>query len=190
MAPELPANPIASLVGTTEHGVPDIAARILDTDGALAFLPGGDVRDHLRHLADTAPLEDLAAVWDTAQQVRTWALDLCERVESELDAGQLGEAVEEWLRGRQTMSGLAVLEALRDRCWSPSKGTLSALGLLYQREQFALLDRLVPGCQWHLLKTPGMLPPPVYDLFKDLIDQGMPRWNRPRPGGSRGAGRV
>ena len=172
MTPDLPANPIASLVETTEHDVPDIAAQILDTDGSLAITPSGDARDHLRRLADTAPLEDLATAWDTAQQVRHWALDLCERVESELDAGRPGEAVQEWVCGRQMMSGLAVLETLRDRRWSPSKAALSALGLLYQRERFGLLDGLVPGCRWHLLGMPGMLPPPVRDLLKDLIDQG------------------
>ncbi|MQS06009.1 hypothetical protein [Streptomyces alkaliphilus] len=170
LAPELPVNPIASLVETTGD-IPDVAAQILNTDSALAFLPSGDVRDHLRHLAHTAPLGNLAAAWDAAQRVRTWALNLCERIETELEAGRPGEAFEEWLRGRQTMSGLAVLEALRDRRWSPSKGALSALVLLFQREQFDLLDGLVPGCQWHLLKTPGMLPPPIRDLLKDLIDQ-------------------
>jgi hypothetical protein len=96
MNPGAPANPIASLVETTQSDVPDIADKVLGLDGTLALGPVGDARDHLHDLADGAPLEDLAAAWQTVQRVREWALDLCTRVEKELDAGQRGEAVGEW----------------------------------------------------------------------------------------------
>lgn len=96
--------------------------------------------------------------------MREWALDLRERVEGELNAGQLGEAVTEWLHGRQLMSGLSVLETLRELHWSPSSGALSALNLLFQCQMFAAHDALVPGCQWNVLEIPGVLPPPVRDL--------------------------
>ncbi|MGN9763459.1 hypothetical protein ACTMVF_42005 [Streptomyces sp. SD31] len=76
-------------------------------------------------------MEGLAAGWRTAAQVREWALDLCQRVERQLDAGQLGEAVEEWLHGRLLPSGVSVTETLRDRRWAPSKGVFSALMLLF-----------------------------------------------------------
>ncbi|MFF2123846.1 hypothetical protein ACFVW1_00300 [Streptomyces olivochromogenes] len=115
----------------------------------------GDARDLLRGLADMVSVEDLAAGWRTAQQVREWALDLCERVEGELNAGQFGEAVTEWLHGRQLMSGLFVLETLCERHWSPSSGARSALNLLFQCQMFAALDALVPGCQWNVLEIPG-----------------------------------
>lgn len=48
-------------------------------------------------------------------------MDLCQRVENEVEAGQLGEAVEEWLHGRMLASGLSVIETLREY-WTPSKG--------------------------------------------------------------------
>lgn len=96
--------------------------------------------------------------------MRTWALDLCHRVEGELDAGQLGEAVEEWLHGRMLLSGLSVIETLRER-WAPSKGAFLELMLLFQCQMYVKLDRLVPGCQWHVLQIPGVLPPPVRDLI-------------------------
>ncbi|MEV7862984.1 hypothetical protein AB0O86_30300 [Streptomyces hirsutus] len=163
--PSMAAHPIASLVETTQQDVPDAAARVLANDGTLTVIPDGDARDLLRNVADTASLEDLAAGWKTALQVREWALDLCERVEGELDAGQLGEAVEEWLHGRQLLSGLSVIETLRDRRWSPLKGALSALTLLFQRTMFEVIDGLVPGCQWHVLEMPGVLPPPVRALI-------------------------
>ncbi|MGW0345932.1 hypothetical protein ACWDX8_04875 [Streptomyces anthocyanicus] len=165
MRPGLQANPFASLVETTQEDVPEAAARIIADDGSLTFIPAGDARDLLRALADTASLEDLAAGWHTAAQVREWALDLCQRVERELDAGQLGEAVEEWLHGRLLPSGVSVTETLRARRWPPSKGAFSALMLLFQCQMFVLLDGLVPGCQWHVLKIPRVLPPPVRDLI-------------------------
>ncbi|MFJ9714022.1 hypothetical protein [Streptomyces sp. NPDC101234] len=113
MSPAIAANPMASLVETTQTDVPDAAACVLGEDGSLAFLPDGDPRALLHVLADTAPLEDLATGWHTAVQVRQWALDLCHRVETELEAGQFGAAVEEWVRGRQLLSGVSVLAALR-----------------------------------------------------------------------------
>lgn len=165
MSPGMPAHPIASLVETTREDVPEAAEKVLAEDGSLTFIPDGDARDLLRALADTASLEDLAAGWRTALQVREWALDLCRRVEGELDSGQIGEAVTEWLHGRQLMSGLSVIETLRDRRWTPSKGASSALVLLFQCQMFVMLDGLVPGCQWPVLQMPGVLPPPVRDLI-------------------------
>ncbi|MFJ3419604.1 hypothetical protein ACIPN8_25020 [Streptomyces sp. NPDC086082] len=169
MSPSMTAHPFASLVETTREDAPDAADKVLAEDGSLAFLPEGDARDPLRALADTAPLEDLAASWRTAQQVREWALDLCDRVEGELNAGRLGEAVTQWMHGRQLLSGLSVIETLRERRWSPSKGALSALMLLFQCQMFVVLDSLVPGCQWHVLQIPGVVPPPVRDLILDKV---------------------
>ncbi|MEU8812575.1 hypothetical protein ACN6K5_001571 [Streptomyces violaceoruber] len=169
MSPGLSANPFASLVETNQEDVPEAAARIIADDGSLTFIPDGDARDLLRALAGTASLEDLAAGWRTAAQVRGWALDLCQRAERELDAGQLGEAVEEWLHGRLLPSGVSVTETLRDRRWAPSKGAFSALMLLFQCQMFVLLDGLVPGCQWHVLQIPRVLPPPVRDLILSKV---------------------
>ncbi|WP_192582851.1 hypothetical protein [Streptomyces triticiradicis] len=169
MNPGMTAHPIASLVETTQQDVPEAAATMLADDGSLTLIPGGDVRDLLRNIADTAPLDALAAGWRTALEVREWALGLCARVEGELEAGRPGEAVTEWLHGRQLMSGLSVIETLCERRWSPSKGALSALTLLFMRERFTVADALVPGCQWEVLEMPGVLPPPVRDLLVNHI---------------------
>ncbi|MFE9883346.1 hypothetical protein [Streptomyces sp. NPDC005784] len=169
MSPAMAANPMASHVETTQADVPEAASSILAEDGSLAFLPDGDPRDVLRVLADTAPLEDLAAGWRTAVQVREWALDLCQRVEGELEAGQLGTAVEEWLHGRQLMSGLSVIATLREPRWTPSRSAFSALMWLFQCQALAMLDSLLPGCQWHLLKIPGFAPTPVRDLILSKV---------------------
>ncbi|WP_051779490.1 hypothetical protein [Streptomyces sp. NRRL S-241] len=174
MNPTATANPIASLVETTRKDVPAFADVILTDDNQLALGPVRDARDHLRDLAATAPLQDLAQAWKTAEDVRQWALDLCGRVEEELAAGQLGEAAVEWMNGRYAMAGLAVLSTLKERDWPPTEHALDTLVLLYQLGEYRRLDRLVPGCQWHLLATDGLLPPPIRELLQDLINRNAP----------------
>ncbi|MFJ4732521.1 hypothetical protein ACIP6V_09555 [Streptomyces sp. NPDC088770] len=87
MNPGIAVHPFASLVETTQQDVPEAADLVMADDGSLTFLTEGDARNLLRDLAETAALEDLAAGWRTAQQVREWALSFCERVETELAAG-------------------------------------------------------------------------------------------------------
>ncbi|MGW2827097.1 hypothetical protein ACWC24_39905 [Streptomyces sp. NPDC001443] len=169
MNPGTAAHPFASFVETTQQDAPEAADLVMADDGSLTFLPQGDARDQLRGLADTASLDDLRLGWRTAQQVREWALDLCERVEAELDAGLPGEAVTEWLKGRTLPSGVSVLETLRERRWSPTSSALSTLLLLFQRQMYAVLDELVPGCQWPVLEMPGVLAPPVRDLILTAV---------------------
>ncbi|MFD3870284.1 hypothetical protein [Streptomyces sp. NPDC058623] len=123
----------------------------------------------------TVPLQELAQTWKIAEDVRQWVLDLCGRVEEELAAEQLGEAVGEWLNGRYAMAGLAVLSTLKDRDWPPAQHALDALVLLYQLGEYRRLDQLVPGCQWHLLATDGLMPPPTRELIQDLIGRNAPR---------------
>lgn len=41
--------------------------------------------------------------------------------------------------------------------------------LLFQCQMFVLLDGLVPGCQWHVLQIPRVLPPPVRDLILSKV---------------------
>ncbi|MEY2245987.1 hypothetical protein AB8A21_24175 [Streptomyces sp. BF23-18] len=169
MNPGMAVHPFASLVETTHQDVPEAADLVMADDGSLTFLTEGDARDLLRDLAEAAALEYLAAGWRTAQQVREWALAFCDRVEAELDAGEAGEAVTEWLLSRGLPSGLSLLETLRDRRNSPSSTALSTLLLLHQCQKYAELDELVPGCQWEVLQLPGVLPPPVRDLILTTV---------------------
>ncbi|WP_412079561.1 hypothetical protein ACLF6K_39155 (plasmid) [Streptomyces xanthophaeus] len=158
MTPGLDVNPIASLVETTVRDVPD--SPVLGPDESLSTLTG-DVRRTLHELAATASPVDLAAAWRAAQDVRSWALDLCTRAEEELAAQAPGDATMEWWVSRQLPAGMSLLEELRTRRESPAGTARSALGLLFQREQFAEIDRRQPGCQWDLTQTPGFLPPPA-----------------------------
>ncbi|MFE5713437.1 hypothetical protein ACFQ7J_21810 [Streptomyces sp. NPDC056501] len=174
MNPTATANPIASLLETTRKDVPEFADAVLTDDNQLALGPVRDARDHLRDLAATAPLQDLTQAWKTAVGVRQWALDLCGRVEEELADGQLGGAAGEWLKGRYAMAGMAVLSTLKERDWPPAQHALDALMLLYQLAEFRRLDRLIPGCQWHLLAAEGLTPPPVREHLQDLISRHAP----------------
>jgi hypothetical protein len=172
--PSAVAHPFASMVETTPQDVPESADQVMTDDGTFGFLPEGDVRDHLRALADTASAEDLRVCWRTAEQVRAWALDLCDRVEAELDDGQPGEAVTLWLTGRGTPFGMSVLETLRERRCSPSSAAVSTLLLLFQRNMFQTVDALVPGCQWPVLEMAGMIAPPVQDLILAALQRTAP----------------
>ncbi|MEV6012004.1 hypothetical protein AB0M29_35010 [Streptomyces sp. NPDC051976] len=133
MSPGMTAHPFASLVETTHEDAPELSDTVLGDDMSLKILPDRDARDLLTALADTMPLSDLAAGWRAAHETRLWALDLCRRVEAELDANDLGEAVTQWLRGRLLLSGLSVIDAVRDPVSPPTKTAFSALMLLFQR---------------------------------------------------------
>ncbi|MGW7064947.1 hypothetical protein ACWGHM_41555 [Streptomyces sp. NPDC054904] len=174
MNPTATVNPIASLVETTRKDVPEFADAILTDDNQLDLGFVGDARDHLRDLAATAPLQELAQTWKTAEGVRQWALDLCDRVEEELTAGQLGEAALEWMNCRFATAGLAVITTLKDRDWPPTQHALDALSLLVQLQEVRRRDRLTPGCQWHILGVEGVMPPPIRELLQDLISPNAP----------------
>ncbi|KJY31783.1 hypothetical protein [Streptomyces katrae] len=78
------------------------------------------------------------------------------------------------MNGRYAMAGLAVLSTLKDRDRSPAQQALDALVLLYQLGELHRLDRLIPGCQWHLLATDGLMPPSVRGQLQDLISRNAP----------------
>ncbi|MEV7581685.1 hypothetical protein [Streptomyces erythrochromogenes] len=181
MNPTATANPIASLVETTREDVPEFADALLTNDNQLALGPVSDARDHLRDLAATASLQELAQTWEAAEGIRQWALDLCGRVEEELATGHLGEAAVEWMNCRYATAGLAVLTTLKDRDWPLAKRALDALLLLSQLREVRRRDRLTPGMQWHLLGVEGLMPPPIRELLQDLI-------RRDAPGAGAGAG--
>ncbi|MFI7359612.1 hypothetical protein ACIBTP_37490 [Streptomyces avidinii] len=68
----------------------------------------------------------------------------------------------------------ALLSTLKQRDWPPAQRALDTLLLLYQLGEFQRLDHLVPGCQWHLLDTEGLMPPPTRELLQDLISRNAP----------------
>ncbi|SCD47233.1 hypothetical protein GA0115237_1022101 [Streptomyces sp. ScaeMP-6W] len=154
-------NPAASLAEYTVDDVPDAAQEVFLPDGGMSTIPDGDVRGALLSLVKTAPLEDLREAWEVSGTTREWALDLCARVEAELEAGELGDAALAWLMGRAFVSGLVLMAQVGDRHWSPTDRALDSLILLMMRRSLRDLDGKVPDCQWELLESPAVLPAPL-----------------------------
>ena len=158
-------NPVAYMAESTFQDAPDALA-VFDPDGGFSAVPSGDLRHVFRELVDTVSLEDLRRAWEASQDLQDWALGLCESVEAELNASQPGEAVIEWKQGRSLLSGLLLISALADRRWSPVDHARSALLILAMRTWLRTVAEQVPDAQWHLLDLPGMLPPPLKQLFQ------------------------
>lgn len=133
--------------------------------GGMSTLPDGSVRDTLLRLVEAAPLEDLRDAWAASGATREWALGLCARVEAELEADELDGAAFEWLMSRTLTSGILMMAEISDRRWSPADRASKSVGLLLMRQAFRDLDEKVPGCQWELLNSPGVIMPPPLLTF-------------------------
>ncbi|XUL90010.1 hypothetical protein ACQ86D_28015 [Streptomyces galilaeus] len=155
MQPQAGANPMASLAEYTMTDVTeDVGESVFDEEDGFTLLPRGDVRDTLRELAATAPLEDLRAAWQADIALHEWAVDLAERAEAELDAGKPGDAVTEWTVARWLPFGAThLLTKLRPARSGPADRARAALSLLLSRQMLRDLDQRVPGCQWDLMPS-------------------------------------
>ncbi|MGY3200500.1 hypothetical protein [Streptomyces sp. TE5632] len=158
-------NPWASLAEYTVEDVPDLAQEVFLPDGGMSTLPDGPVHDTLLRLVETAALDDLQAAWAASEATREWALDLCARVEAELQADELDGAAFEWLMSRTLTSGIVLMSEISDRYWSPADRASTSVGLLLMRQVFRDLEEKVPGCQWELLDSPGVIMPPPLLAF-------------------------
>ncbi|WP_327596126.1 hypothetical protein [Streptomyces chartreusis] len=61
-------------------------------------------------------------------------------------------------------SGLSIIVTLRERR-APAKHAFSALPWSFQCQAFLNAETEAPGCQWHLLQLPGVMPPPARHLI-------------------------
>jgi len=169
MAPTGAAAPVAAMMERSWAHSPDAADRLLSPEGGLSFLPRGDQRDHMRMLVDTLPLTDLRAGWCAAAQLSRWATDLCDAVEREIDAENLGAATQEWLFGAFLgLDRMLLTVGLRDRGGRPADLALTALLLLTMRESIHTLHRLLPDGQFDLLDTPLLMPAFVHALWNSV----------------------
>ncbi|WP_432064500.1 hypothetical protein [Streptomyces sp. C10-9-1] len=159
-------NPGASLTEYTVDDVPDAAQEVFLPDGGMSTVPDGDVRGALLSLAETATLEDLQDAWEVSGATRDWALNLCARVEAELDAGELGDAALAWLMGRAFVSGLVLMAQVGDHHWSPTDRASDSLILLMMRRSLRDLDGKVPDCEWELLGSSAVLPAPLIPFLQ------------------------
>lgn len=136
-------------------------AEISDETG-LSLLPAGDVREDLLRVIDEAQPDQLRAAWRASAEIRPWALARCRAVETELDAGTLGEATQVWMTDALGMNRLLVRQGLRDCRPSTSTRLSTAVLLLWAGVSMHRLRRLVPDGQYELL--PRLLPPFLHEL--------------------------
>ncbi|MEU8644620.1 hypothetical protein AB0C91_22170 [Streptomyces sp. NPDC048674] len=159
-------NPWASLAEYTVVDVPDLAEEVFPADGGMSTLPDRPVLDTLLCLAETATLDDLREAWEASGATREWAIDLCVRVEAEIEANLLDDAAYEWMMGRTLGMGMLLMADVSKRHWSPADQASTSVGLLMTRQALRYLDEKVPGCQWDLLESPAMMPPPLLPFFR------------------------
>ncbi|MEU5691829.1 hypothetical protein [Actinosynnema sp. NPDC020468] len=145
-----------------EHHLPQVGNPLVDTHGALAFLPEGPFTDHLRALARTTPLADLRAGWLTAGRLEQWALDLCAAVEAEL-ASTPGEACGEWRATSLGVGRASLVTGVLDG-GRPSSRATTALLALFQRDMIARLRHVWPEGRFDRLDGPSGLPAPLREF--------------------------
>ena len=156
----LPAG-AAPLAGLLEFNVPAAAtsdgAALLSDEGGLVFLPAGNFPRYLRNLAERTPLGELVDMWQLAGQLSRWATDLCDRVERELESGELGDAALEWM---WTSIGAArpwLAMAIRDKN-RPADIACSTLMLIFVRDMLRWLRQHIPNGRFDFLLHPVGLP--------------------------------
>ncbi|MFD5325369.1 hypothetical protein [Streptomyces sp. NPDC127092] len=160
-------NPWASMAEYTIQDVPDLAQEVFLPDGGMSTLPDRPVLDTLLRLVDTADLDDLRDAWQASRATRDWALDLYARVEAEIEADLLDDAAYEWVMGRTLAPGMLLMTIdVSNRYWSPTDQASTSVGLLLVRQALRDLDDKVPGCQWELLESPAVMPPPLLTFFR------------------------
>ena len=91
LSPTGAANPLAFMI---EHLDQDPeGSSVQNIDGVL---PVGDLRDRIREVVTSAPLEILREAWQVVDRIQAWAEEFTGAVEAELAAGQAGQAVLAW----------------------------------------------------------------------------------------------
>jgi hypothetical protein len=171
----LPAGAAAPVASRMEYGWPgndEDAATLLTENGELATVPHVDLRDHFRELAADSPLADLRDAWQAAEQLRHWAVALCDAVERELAEGRPGPACEEWWIGSLGPSRLQLVASLRTKDAGPFDLAQTALQLVMERNYMQNLQTLTPEGNFGILQTPYLLPPPILNFYQksEIID--------------------
>lgn len=156
-----PAGAAAPLAGQMEYGSSSDGDNgdLFNKDGGLAFLPTGDMRDYLRDLAASTPLDELLAAWRMAAQMPEWATSLCDAVEREVDARTPGTATREWILGSFGPPRMVLTVALRGDKAQPAGTASTTLILTFIRNMIRDLRKILPAGNFDLLKHPVVTPP-------------------------------
>lgn len=161
LSPADAASPLASMI---EHLSED--PRAVSVQEVEGIVPVGDLRDHLRELTATTPLEILRLAWQTVEDLRSWAEGLCTAVEAELDAHQPGDAALAWFQAAGLGARLFLVIALRLTRHTVTDQAQSAATLLLLRDILQQLWHRMPEGSWELLNNPAVVPA----CFHQLLD--------------------
>ncbi|MFD9701281.1 hypothetical protein [Lentzea sp. NPDC059081] len=157
----LPKGTAAPMLGLLEFNTPTLRLNdgsvVANEEGGLGFLPEGDFLDHLHGLAVGTPLDELLSAWHLAMQLPAWAIDLCERVEHELEVGTPSAAVEEWLWTSWGLGRSWLVSAIRDKN-RPVDIAITTLMLIFTRDMVRWLRQNVADGRFDLLSHPIGLP--------------------------------
>jgi hypothetical protein len=164
---------------------PDDAPRLADiNDGnGLSLLPAGDARDDLNRVVSEASLAQLRAAWQAADDMKRWAVALCDTVEAELDGLAAGQpspeypGLQQWFFGVTFgLNRLLLRQALREPEPSARARVSTAVMLLFLATGLSRLRVMVPDSKFELL--PVLLSPFLHQLA-ELVAAEPPASLRP-----------
>jgi hypothetical protein len=180
LAPSGAFVPVASML---EHPGEGLALADINDGHGLTLLPDGDARVHLGQVIAEAPLAQLRASWQAVDDMRRWAVALCDTVEAELDALTKGTelpdypGLKQWFLGTAfALNRLLVRQSLLEPTPAPKAQVGTAMMLLFLATGMNRLRVLQPDSQFELL--PILLPPFLYQLV-ELVDADPPSTQRP-----------
>lgn len=99
---------------------------------------------------------------------------MCAAVEAELDSGQLGEAMLDWMRASLLAGRVLMMTVIRPSRRTPSERARTAVELLTLRDMLQHVQELFPTGSWELLGNTALVPEPLRRLIES--------WHRLRNG--------
>ncbi|MFB6392391.1 hypothetical protein [Polymorphospora lycopeni] len=182
MAPPGAAVPVASML---EYPDDDPQLAHINDGHGLTLLPTGDARVDLDRIVTEASLTQLRAAWQAVDDMRRWAVSLCDTVEAELDGLAAGKplsecaALQQWFLGIILgLNRVLLRQALLEPAPPASARASTAVMLLSLATGICRLRVMVPDGRFELL--PVLLPPFLYELT-ELVAADLPASLRANP---------
>jgi hypothetical protein len=164
-----PSGGVAPLAGQVEYRWPisrgEEPGGVPEDEDPLALLNGGDLREQARDLAITVPAAELRDAFQLAAGLPRWADGICAAAEREIAAGQLGEAVKEWITSAFGLTRLLMAMALREPNAGPAATAITALVLIMIRNMIRTVRHMLPAGNFDVLKNPLVAPAFLIDFL-------------------------
>jgi hypothetical protein len=164
-----PADGVSPIAGQIEYRWPDSPGEERDNapddDDLLALLGTGDLRDHARNLAMTAPAAELRDACQASAAMTTWPDGACTAVEQEIADGQPGDAVTQWVTTAFGPPRLMMAVALRNQDAGPASMAATAVMLILIRNMLRAVRQLTPDGNFDVLRNPMVAPSFLADFL-------------------------